>query len=68
MPVIDGPESHVEVEKALCRLREVIKEINKATNDPETRARIQRSWHLQDLLVLPDEVSYHIPYQKYHAY
>lgn len=56
MPVIDGPESRVEVEKVLCRLQEAVQEINTATNDPDTRARIQRSWRLQDLLVLPDAV------------
>ena len=55
-PVIDGPEARAEVEKVLCRLQEAVKEINTATNDQETRARIQRSWHLQDLLVLPDSV------------
>ncbi len=54
--MVDGPESRVEVEKVLCRLQEAVKEINTATNDRETRARIQRSWHLQDLLVLPDPV------------
>lgn len=56
-PVIDGPESRAEVEKVLCRLRETTQEINKATNDYQTRARIQRSWLLQDLLISPDSVS-----------
>ena len=40
----------------LCRMRETTQEINKATNDPQTQARIQRSWRLQDLLVIPDVV------------
>ncbi|KAL8787962.1 MAG: hypothetical protein Q9195_007550 [Heterodermia aff. obscurata] len=53
-PVVDGPEARAEVEKVLCRLRETTQEINKATNDHQTRARIQRSWQLQDLLVSPD--------------
>lgn len=56
-PVIDGPEAHAEVEKALYRLRETAKEINKATNDRQTQARIRRTWNLQDLLVFPDVVS-----------
>ena len=54
--MIDGPDSRAEVEKVLYRLQEAVKEINTATNDQETRARIQRSWHLQDLLVVPDFV------------
>ena len=33
------------------------KEINTATNDHETQARIRRSWHLQDLLIFPSSVS-----------
>jgi hypothetical protein len=56
-PVIDCPESNAEVEKALFRLRETAMEINRATNDEDTRERIQRSWHLQDLLVFADKVS-----------
>lgn len=53
-PVIDGQQSSAEIEKVLFRLRETAKEINKATNDQQTQVKIQRSWHLQDLLVLPD--------------
>ena len=56
-PVIDGPESRAEIEKVLCRLREMTQEINRATNDHRTRARIQRSWQLQDMLINPDSVS-----------
>jgi len=56
LPVIDCPESHGEVEKVLFRLRETAMEINQATNDQDARERIQRSWHLQDLLVFPDPV------------
>ena len=57
LPVIDCPESHAEVEKVLFRLRETAMEINKATNDEYAREKIQRSWHLQDLLIFPDPVS-----------
>ncbi|MCJ1426910.1 hypothetical protein MMC29_004813 [Sticta canariensis] len=53
-PSIDDPESRAEVEKVSCRLRDTAYEINRATNDQETKARIQRSWRLQDLLILPD--------------
>ena len=53
----DGQQFSADVEKVLFRLRETAKEINKATNDQQTQVKIQRSWHLQDLLVLPDSVS-----------
>ena len=55
--MIDGEQFCTEIEKVLFRLRETAKEINKATNDQQTQIKIQRSWHLQDLLVLPDTVS-----------
>ncbi|KAL8831633.1 MAG: hypothetical protein Q9191_000747 [Dirinaria sp. TL-2023a] len=53
-PALDDPKSRREIEKVLSRLRETAQEINKATNDQEARDRIQRSWHLQDLLTVPD--------------
>lgn len=53
----DGQQFSAEIEKVLFRLRETAKEINKATNDQQTQVKIQRSWHLQDLLVSPDSVS-----------
>ncbi|KAL8853564.1 MAG: hypothetical protein Q9221_001550 [Calogaya cf. arnoldii] len=51
---VDNSESRAELKKVLWRLRETAEEINRATNDPETQARIQRSWYLQDLLILPN--------------
>ncbi|KAL8723191.1 MAG: hypothetical protein Q9225_000457 [Loekoesia sp. 1 TL-2023] len=57
----DDAETRAELSKLLSRLREVTNEINKATNDRETQARIQRAWRLQDLLVLPDVVSRSTP-------
>ena len=56
-PATDDEKSQGEVEKVLFRLREMAKEINTATNDEKTQARIQRSWHLQDLLAFPATVS-----------
>lgn len=56
-PAIDDETSERDVEKVLFRLREMAKEINTATNDEKTQARIQRSWHLQDLLAFPATVS-----------
>ena len=55
--MIDGPEARTELEKVLHRFRETIKEIDKTTNDEQGKDRIQRSWHLQDLVVFPDTVS-----------
>ncbi|KAL8797083.1 MAG: hypothetical protein Q9182_007264 [Xanthomendoza sp. 2 TL-2023] len=51
---IDGSEARAELNKVLWRLRETAEEVNRATNDRETQARIQRSWRLQDLLTIPD--------------
>ncbi|KAL8800444.1 MAG: hypothetical protein Q9223_007301 [Gallowayella weberi] len=55
---IDSSETRAELNKVLWRLRETGEEINRATNDRETQARIQRSWYLQDLLIIPDVVSF----------
>ncbi|KAL8915694.1 MAG: hypothetical protein Q9172_006760 [Xanthocarpia lactea] len=51
---VDNAESRAGLSKVLLRLRETAEEINKATNDRETQGRIQRSWYLLDLLILPD--------------
>ncbi|KAI9892962.1 MAG: hypothetical protein M1814_000846 [Vezdaea aestivalis] len=56
-PVYDCPESHAELEKVLYRLRETVREINRATDDPVTRNRIERTWLLQDKLTFPEQVS-----------
>lgn len=50
----DDSEARAEVDRSLTRLREIARSINKATNDRQTQARIQRTWHLQDILILPD--------------
>ena len=55
--VIDDAGSKAEVEKTYFRLRETAQEINKATNDRQAQTKIQRSWHLQDLLVFSQTVS-----------
>ena len=49
-PVYDDPESHAELEKALFRFQETIREVNKAKDDPKTRRLIEISWQLQDRL------------------
>jgi hypothetical protein len=55
-PVYDDPEAHAELEKALFRLQETIREVNKAKDDPKTRRLIEISWQLQDRLVFKEQV------------
>ncbi|KAI9822224.1 MAG: hypothetical protein M1832_003047 [Thelocarpon impressellum] len=44
-----------KLEKVILRLRETTREINKATDDPQARAKIEKTWLLQDKLVFPDQ-------------
>ncbi|KAL5320978.1 hypothetical protein ACEPPN_011788 [Leptodophora sp. 'Broadleaf-Isolate-01'] len=53
-PVCDCPDSHMEIENVLIRLREATTEINRATDDPRMKATIEKSWLLQDRLIFPD--------------
>jgi hypothetical protein len=55
-PVYDCPDSHMEIENVLTRLRETTNEINRATYDPRIKATMKRSWLLQDRLTFPDMV------------
>lgn len=55
-PVCDDPEAHAELEKALFRLQETIREVNKAKDDPKTRRLIEISWQLQDRLAFQEQV------------
>lgn len=54
-PVYDDPESHAELEKALFRLQEAIREVNKAKDDPKRRRLIETTWLLQDRLVFQEK-------------
>lgn len=54
-PVYDDPEAHAELEKALFRLQETIREVNKAKDDPRTRRLIEISWLLQDRLAFKEQ-------------
>ncbi|KAJ4322430.1 hypothetical protein N0V94_002417 [Neodidymelliopsis sp. IMI 364377] len=56
-PVCDDPEAHAELEKALFRLQETVREVNKAKDDPKTRRLIEITWQLQDRLVFQEQVS-----------
>lgn len=47
----------MEVESALTRLREATAEINRATDDANVRATLEKTWLLQDRLVFPQRVS-----------
>ncbi|KAF2177708.1 hypothetical protein K469DRAFT_643975 [Zopfia rhizophila CBS 207.26] len=58
-PVYDDPEAHGELEKALFRLQEAIREVNKAKDDPKTRRLIEISWHLQDRLAFQEQTLSH---------
>ncbi|KAK0119222.1 hypothetical protein ONS95_008080 [Cadophora gregata] len=53
-PVCDCPDSHMEIDNVLIRLREATTEINRATDDPRMKATIEKSWLLQDRLIFPD--------------
>jgi hypothetical protein len=54
-PVYDDPEAHAELEKALFRLQETIREVNKAKDDPQTRRLIEITWQLQDRLAFSEQ-------------
>ncbi|KAH7086579.1 hypothetical protein FB567DRAFT_444803 [Paraphoma chrysanthemicola] len=54
-PVYDDPEAHAELEKALFRLQETIREVNKAKDDPKTRRLIEITWQLQDRLTFQEQ-------------
>ncbi|KAL9093967.1 MAG: hypothetical protein Q9165_003637 [Trypethelium subeluteriae] len=55
--VYDDPNSHAEIDKVLFRLRETAREINKATDDPEKRKLIEKTWQLQDRLLFDHQPS-----------
>ncbi|OLN82036.1 Phosphatidylinositol 3,4,5-trisphosphate-dependent Rac exchanger 1 protein [Colletotrichum chlorophyti] len=54
-PVADCPNSHMEVESALLRLREATAEINRATSDSRMKSTLEKTWVLQDRLVFPEQ-------------
>ncbi|KAM0563910.1 hypothetical protein ACHAPJ_000118 [Fusarium lateritium] len=53
-PIIDCPNSHMEVETALVRLREATSEINRSTEDNLMKSTLEKTWLLQDRIVFPD--------------
>ncbi|KAI9730456.1 MAG: hypothetical protein M1818_008151 [Claussenomyces sp. TS43310] len=55
-PVCDCPVSHMEIERVLVRLRETTAAINRATDDPQTKASLEKTWLLQDRLIFTDQI------------
>jgi hypothetical protein len=55
-PVLDCPNSHMEVETALARLREATIEINNSATNQDMKTTLEKTWLLQDRLVFPDRV------------
>ncbi|KPA42896.1 hypothetical protein FLAG1_04238 [Fusarium langsethiae] len=53
-PVIDCPNSHMEVETALMRLREATSAINRSTEDNLMKETLEKTWLLQDRIVFPN--------------
>ncbi|PTB64175.1 Dbl homology domain-containing protein [Trichoderma citrinoviride] len=53
-PISDCPNSHMEIDNTLTRLREATTEINRASDDDQIRVTLERTWILQDRLVFPD--------------
>ncbi|RGP75012.1 hypothetical protein FLONG3_5880 [Fusarium longipes] len=50
----DCPNSHMEVETALMRLREATSEINRSTDDNLMKETLEKTWLLQDRVVFPN--------------
>ncbi|KEY67517.1 hypothetical protein S7711_02437 [Stachybotrys chartarum IBT 7711] len=53
-PVSDCPNSHMEIDSTLTRLREATAEMNRATDDVHTKATLEKTWLLQDRLAFPN--------------
>ncbi|KAM5362782.1 hypothetical protein ACJZ2D_012366 [Fusarium nematophilum] len=53
-PVVDCPNSHMEVETALVRLREATAEINRSTANNHMKDALKKTWLLQDRMVFPE--------------
>lgn len=60
-PAYDCPNSQMEIEEALFRLREATAEINRATDDPDVKASLEKTWLIQDRLTYPEQVCGYTP-------
>ena len=65
-PVCDCPDSHIEIENVLIRLREATTEINRATDDPRMKTTMEKTWLLQDRLAFTEMVSLRSFPRSYH--
>lgn len=57
-PALDCPNSNMEIEDTLLRLRETTAAINRATRDDGINQMLQRTWLVQDRLYFPSQVLY----------
>lgn len=55
-PVVDCPTAHGDVEIALMQLRDIVKRVNIATDNPTARRQIQKRWLLYERLIFSDNV------------
>ncbi|KAH6610860.1 hypothetical protein Trco_000880, partial [Trichoderma cornu-damae] len=53
-PIADCPNSHMEIDNTLTRLREATTEINRASDDERMKSTLEKTWILQDRLIFPD--------------
>ncbi|KAL7927474.1 hypothetical protein ACQKWADRAFT_4522 [Trichoderma austrokoningii] len=53
-PISDCPNSHMEIDNTLTRLREATTEINRASDDNGIKSTLEKTWILQDRLAFPD--------------
>ncbi|KAH8130333.1 hypothetical protein FP744_10008965 [Trichoderma asperellum] len=53
-PISDCPNSHMEIDDTLTRLREATSEINRASNNEGIKSTLEKTWILQDRLAFPD--------------
>ena len=55
-PVIDGPSAHGTVDNVLMQFRDLVADVNFATDNPAARRQIQRRWLLLERLIFNDQV------------
>ena len=55
-PVIDSPSAHGTVESVLMQFRDLVADVNFATDNPAARRQIQRQWLLLERLIFDDQV------------
>jgi hypothetical protein len=56
-PVVDCPDSHMEVDNVLSRLQEMTVEVDRAAQHSQMKGVLETTWILQNRLVFPPSVS-----------